>query len=133
MSLKGMTIKTGATLVHPTVGTDAILKEAGVDIKNGVYVAETAHADFITRINATFQNRPPSLQSDGSYSKAKRSCKIVTPIVLADGTTSFCLGRYELEIHPQMTAAEVSNLRGLLAQCITDAEVDDFITSGSTE
>lgn len=131
MPLKGMTLLENSTAqAAPTGGTSITLNECGVDIANGVHVADTANADFITRINATFRNRPPKLQSDGTYSKAKRSCQIVCPKVLADGSTVFNLARVELEIHPEMTAAEVLNLRYLTSQLMSDPDVDSFVSAG---
>jgi len=133
MGLKSMSIVENATAqAAPTGGAAITLTECGVDVKNGVYVADASNTDFITRINATFRNRQPSLQSDGTYTKAKRSSQIVVPKVLADGSTVFNLARIELEMHPEMTSAEVLNLKFLASQLLTDPDVVDFIASGST-
>jgi hypothetical protein len=114
-----------------TGGTSFTLNECGTEVKNGLYVADTNEADFKVRTNITFRNRNPQLQSDGTYSKAKRSVQIVTPIELADGTISFCLSRIEFELHPEMSAAQITNLVMLAAQIATDSDVANFRNLGS--
>jgi hypothetical protein len=131
MPINGMTILDGSTAqAAPTGGAAATLEQVGVEVKNGVHVADTATA-FTTRLNATFRNRVPVLQSDGTYSKAKRSIQLVQPKVLASGLTAFNLVRIELELHPEMTATEIETLRYNGSQLLSDPDVDDFVAFGS--
>jgi hypothetical protein len=132
MPISGMTILDDSTAqAAPTGGSAVTLEEDGVTVANGKHVADSGNADFLTRLNATFRNRPPALQADGSWSKAKRSAMIVQPKELADGSYVFNLVRVELEIHPESTATEVQTLRYNGSQLLTDADVDDFISTGS--
>jgi hypothetical protein len=132
MPISGMTILDDSTAqAAPTGGAAATLTEDGVSVPNGKHVADAGNADFLTRLNATFRNRPPALQADGTWSKAKRSAMIVQPKELADGSYVFNLVRIEFEIHPESTAAEKATLRYNGSQLLTDADVDDFINNGS--
>lgn len=132
MPISGMTILDNSTAqAAPTGGSAVTLSEDGVTVANGKHVADASNANFLTRLNATFRNRPPALQSDGSWSKCKRSAMIVQPKELADGSYVFNLVRIEVEYHPESTAAEVTTLRYNGSQLLTDPDVDNFITSGS--
>jgi hypothetical protein len=133
MPISGLIITKDATAATytPTGGTATTFNEDGVEVKNGKHVADLANVDFTTRANITFRNRNPSLSSDGSYSKAKRTITLVVPQTLADLSTSFNLARIELEMHPEMSAQDVMSLRQMAIQCLQDADIDSFINSGS--
>jgi hypothetical protein len=134
MPISGMTILDGSTAqAAPTGGSAVTLNSDGVTVANGKHVADTSNADFLTRLNATFRNRNPALQADGTWSKAKRSMLVVQPFECADGTYVFNLVRIEVEFHPETPAADVTSLRYNGSQLLTDADVDDFITAGSLE
>lgn len=132
MPISGMTVLDGSTAqAAPTGGAAVTLSEDGVTIANGKHVADASNADFLTRLNATFRNRPPALQSDGTWSKCKRSAMIVQPKELADGSYVFNLVRIEIEYHPESTVTEVATLRYNGSQLLTDPDSDDFIEAGS--
>lgn len=131
MPLSGMTLNKNATSGSTTGGTSTTFSEDGVEVKNGKHVADMAEADFTIRTNVTFRNRNPSLNPDGTYSKAKRTINIVVPKKLANLSYAFNLIRIEAEFHPEMTAAEVTNLRMLAAQCLTDSDCIPFVETGS--
>lgn len=131
MPINGMTILDGSTAqAAPTGGAAVTLEQVGVEVKNGIHVADTS-ANFAVRANATFRNRVPVLQSDGAYSKAKRSIQFVQPKVLADGSTTFNLVRIEIEAHPETTSVEIASLRYNGSQLLSDPDVDDFVEFGS--
>lgn len=131
MPISGMIIQNGSTAqAAPTGGFPMTLTEDGVKVPNGKHVAD-ASTNFLTRSNATFRNRPPVLQSDGSWSKCKRSMLFVVPMILADGSTCFNLVRIELEYHPETSNSEIDSLRYNGSQLLTDSDLDDFIMSGS--
>lgn len=131
MPISGMTILNNSTAqAAPTGGSSVTLTEDGVSVANGKHVSNAADG-FLTRLNATFRNRPPVLQPDGTWSKAKRSAMIVQPKLLSNGTYAFNLCRIELEMHPEMTSAEIATLRYNGSQLLTDPDVDNFITAGS--
>jgi hypothetical protein len=132
MPISGMTILDGSTAqAAPTGGSSVTLTEDGVTIANGKHVADASNADFLTRLNATFRNRQPALQSDGSWSKCKRSAMIVQPKERADGTYAFNLIRIEEEYDPETTTAEELSLRLYGSQLLTDSDTSSFWTSGS--
>lgn len=131
MPINGSTIMMGATGGTITGGTSATFSQDGVEVKNGIHVADSSEADFTIRPNATFRNRNPELLPDGSYSKAKRSISYVKPKKLTSGSVVFNVARIELEMHPEMSVTEVANLRYEAAQMLLDADFTNFITLGT--
>lgn len=129
--INGITLKKGATGISVTAGTDAVWTDDGLDVKNGIHVVDSTSTNFITRPHATFKNRPAQLQPDGTWSKGKRDFNVTTPIVLASGATSFPVFRGGMELHPEMTAAQILELKMLACQMIMDAELDAYYTYGS--
>jgi hypothetical protein len=125
-----MVLKENATGGTTTGGTDITFNTDGVDVKNGIHVGDMA-TSFATRTNITFKTRNPSLQSDGSYTKAKRTMSLSIPKTLADSSTSFQVVRIEAELHPECTTAEVTNIRMLAAQLLTDSDTLEFFNNGS--
>lgn len=127
------TLKDGGTSTTAG-GTDQIMEQSGETVANGVVLVESAVADYFTRPKLYMVNRMPSQGSDGIWSKQKGSVRYVVPKVLADGvTTVFNLVRFEIEIHPESTAAELADLREKGAQIGIDAEFDDFFSVGSLD
>jgi len=131
MPLQGMTLAKNATSAAATGGTSTTFSNDGVSIPNGIHVADLAEADFRIRTHITLKTRNPALQSDGSYSKGKRNITVTVPILLDDGSVSYQVARIELEMHPELTAAEVSNLQLLAAQTLCDSDTANFIAYGS--
>lgn len=131
MPLKGMIIAKNATSLTTVGGTATTFNEDGVEVKNGVHVADLAETDFTIRSNVSFRNRNPVLGSDGKYTKGKRFINLIVPKKLADLSIAFNLCRIEFEMHPEMSAAEVTNLRLLAAQLLSDSDVTSFIEVGS--
>lgn len=133
MSINGITFKKGATGITVSDGTDTVWTDDGLDVKNGIHIVDSSSTDFITRPHGTFKNRPAQLQPDGTWSKGKRDFNITMPIVLASGATSFPVFRGAMEFHPEMTAAQILELRMLACQAIMDAELDAYFTYGSVK
>jgi hypothetical protein len=131
MSISTLSLQKDATGGTTTGGTAMALSSDGVDVKNGIHLADMSELNFIIRSNMTLRTRNPVLQNDGSYSKAKRYITIVVPKILADGSVSFPLRRIECEDHPEMTAAEITNLNMLAAQVFTDSDLANFLLYGS--
>jgi hypothetical protein len=122
-----------ATGISVTGGTGTVYEDDGLEVRNGIHVVDTTEADFLDRKHITLRNRPYSLQSDGSYSKGVRSIVVTMPHELADGTRSFGVVRLSFELHPELTAAQINELRRLAAQVANDAETDNFFLYGSTK
>lgn len=131
MSLYNLGLMQDATSQTTTGGTAIGFEEDGVEVKNGIRLSNMTEDNFILREHVTFRTRTPVLDSSGKYSKAKRFITLVHPKQLADASMVFNLVRIEIEIHPEMTAAEVSDLRLQAAQLLTDSDTQAFISNGS--
>lgn len=131
MPINGATVlKSGATTTF-AAGTSVTLTTDGLDIKQGVHVIDASVTDYRTRPNCAFRNRPPALQSDGTYGKGKRAAQVDIPKVLASGKQGFPRLRIELEDYPEMSQAEVDELRSWGAQVLKSANFDAFWRTGS--
>lgn len=131
MPLQSMIVKDGATAMTPTGGSDITFTPDGLSVPNGIHLANAAQSDFRVRENLTVKNRFPTLQSDGSYSKDKKSITYVEPKILTDGRVVFNLIRIEREVHPESSAAEALNLNMIGAQLLSDSDVQSFWSAGS--
>lgn len=131
MSISALSLMKNSTGGTTTGGAAMALSSDGVEVKNGVHVADMSEEDFTLRTNMTLKTRNPVRQPDGSYSKAKRWGTIVVPAELEDGSISFDLVRIEIESHPKTTGAALTNLHMLGAQFFTDADLADFRNNGS--
>lgn len=112
-------------------GSSQQFDRTSTPVNNGYEYADVAEADFFARQKVILASRMPSLQSDGSWSKQKTSCRFVSPITLADGTISYNVTRMEVEIHPESTAAQLAEHREYGAQMALDSELDDLYTAGT--
>lgn len=131
MAANSVTLKNNATSMTVVGGTDLVYTEVGQTVANGIVIAAAATADFRIRESIEFKNRNPVLQADKTWTKFKRSGKLLVPKILASGVTCFNLGRWDIEAHPESTAAEVLNLRLQSAQAMVQAALNDFYNSGS--
>lgn len=131
MSISSLSLQKDATGMTVTAGTPLTLSSDGVEVKNGVHVADMNEADFTIRTNITFRTRNPQFLSDGSYTKAKRFATIVVPKNLGVDGIVFNVVRIEVEAHPKTTLAELTNLHLLGAQILTDADLASFRNNGS--
>jgi hypothetical protein len=131
MSIANMSLLKDATAGSVTGGTAMALSSDGVEVKNGVHLADAGEPNFLIRTNMSLRTRNPARQSDGTYTKGKRWYTIITPKIIADGTTVFNLSRHEIEIHPETTDAEIDNILYLAAQVFTDADLTSFHKNGS--
>lgn len=131
MSLKTMTLATGATL-GVTGGTPIVFAENGVTIPNGLQLMVPADADYQTRRVCTIKNRPPTLNAKtGVYGKDKKSMSLSLPMVLTDGSVVFNTVRIEREVHPSLSAANALELIKLAAQMFFDDDCTAFWANGS--
>lgn len=131
MPLQSAIVKTGATAMTPTGGSDVTFTPDGQTVANGLHLSNAAETDFRIRANMTIKNKVPTINGDGGYSKDRKSVTYVRPKLLADGSTTFNLIRIEREIHPESTAAEALDFSMVGAQILTDADFAAFWASGS--
>lgn len=131
MALKTMSLLQGAT-VAASGGTALAFADDGAVVPNGLHVIVPADTDFRTRRNVTFKNRASRYDpNSGSYAKGKRSASYQVPTVLDNGTTVFNMVRIEVEVHPEVEAAQIDGLRTIGAQLLVDSDTDSFWTTGS--
>lgn len=130
MGLKNMSINVGGSLAN-TGGTAKVFADDGVTVPNGVHVSVPATADFRVREHATFRYTPPALQADGTYSRQTNTVSITVPKALASGKYVNNTVRITVDLHPESTATEGSDLRKLGAQALFDSDTDNFWTAGS--
>jgi hypothetical protein len=131
MGVQSLTLKEDATSIAPVAGTDLTYTPDGVSIPNGIHLAAASVTDFRVRPNITLKTKNPPLNADGTYGKGKRWLNVTVPKILADGTTSFNLVRIEVEVHPESTVAETTDLVYQAAQLLFDADTTQFIQTGS--
>lgn len=130
MGIKTMSIPTGATL-SATGGTAKVFADDGVTIQNGVHLTVPATTDYRVRESATFKYRPPALLTDGSYTRDKKSVSFNIPQLLANGKIVNNVVRIEREVHPELSAANATDLNKMAAQMLFDADTDNFWAAGS--
>lgn len=131
MGLTSVVIKSGASAMAPTGGTDETFTPDGQTVANGLHVIDANVADFRIRPHGTFKYKAPTLMN-GKYSKAKNNAVLVQPVILASGETVFNVGRLEFEIHPETSVADALNLRFRTLQMGSAASTASFWATGST-
>lgn len=129
MGIQNMTLLSGAT-VSATGGTTVNFAPDGVSVPNGVHVADSANADFKTRANVTLRTRNPQLVN-GVFTKNKRWVTYVAPQVLSSGDIVFNLVRVEVEFHPDLAAADLTEMLKRGAQVMIDSDLATFWSMGS--
>lgn len=131
MGMKNMSLLTGATM-STTGGTALACVDNGVTIANGVQLVVPADADYQTRRQMTAKYKPPTLDpATGQYGKDKKSISYVIPIVLTTGRVVFNTIRVEREVHPSMSAANLTDMNKIGAQLLIDSDTDNFWAAGS--
>lgn len=130
MGLKNMSLLSGAA-VAATGGTAFVFADDGVTIPNGVHLIVPATADYRVRESVTAKYRPPSLQSDGSYTRDKKSVSFTVPQLLASGKVVNNVIRIEREVHPELAAAAAVEINKKASQFLFDADTDAFWATGS--
>lgn len=129
--LNGITLLKGATSNTITGGTATVFSSDGLEVKNGIHVIDESVTDLTVVPHMTFRNKPHALQSDSSFSKGKRNFNFTFPYTLADGSISYQVFRGEMELHPEIPASVVLEMRLMSCQMIMDAEADNYFNSGS--
>lgn len=130
MGLQNGTLMDGATFTV-NGGTSKTLSVDGQQVVGGIHLQDASVTDYRTRPNATVKTKLPSLLSDGTYGKGKKSFTLVHPKVLASGKQGFPLLRIELEDFPEMTQAEIDKLLIWGTQILCDADFLTYWRTGS--
>lgn len=131
MPINGMQILSGATL-SATGGTAKTFDVDGMNIANGVHVADLSVADFKLRPGITVKARMPQRLANGTWQKGKFSAVITVPRLRSDGATvDYPLIRIEQEMSDESTIAEMTELRKQAAQLLFDTDMTQFWDSGN--
>lgn len=131
MPLNGAIVKSGATALTPTGGSDKTFTSDGVSIPNGIHLANAGQTDFRIRENLAIRNRVPVLNGNGSWSRDRKAITFTVPKALADGTYVNNVIRIEREVHPESTAAEALELNMIAGQILSDSDFSNFWSAGS--
>lgn len=111
-------------------GTAQVFEVSGETITDGRVLVDVGEADFFARNKLNITSRSPSQQSDGTWSKSKRTVVLVIPFTRADGSTVYNTTRVEVSFDPETTSAELADLRERGAQLLKDSEFDTFYSVG---
>lgn len=131
MPLNAITLADTATSMSVTGGTVKTYTPDGQTVTNGLHVADNTVTDFRVKPHITWKNRNPQRLNDGTYGKGKKDIIVTVPYLDAStGRVEFCTERYSSEYNPVIPAATRKNARYLLAQCLYDADAENFHTNG---
>jgi hypothetical protein len=131
MSLKNMSVQTGATFGAMVGGTALVFSDDGVTIPNGVHLVVPATSDYRVRQSITAKYKPPAVATDGVYGKDKKTFSYTVPQILASGKIVFNVVRVEREVHPELSAAAALDLLVIAGQLCFDADTTNFWAAGS--
>jgi len=135
MSIDGISILDKPTSVTWTGGTATTFESDGTPVATGIRVSDTVETDLRLKKHITYKNVGAKIQSDGSFSKARKFIIVTIPFELADGSISYQVVRTECEFHPEFAAiaGNLDNLRHYGAQSVLDSEVDTYFDHGSVK
>lgn len=131
MPVSTLSILSGATL-SATGGTALPFALYGKEIPNGVAVMNLTEPSYKLRQTVTVSVKHPTVGNDGELTKFRKKCTYVRPFALASGKIVYPVIRIDLEDHPDMSAAEITEFRLRGAQLLIDADMIAFWETGST-
>lgn len=131
MPITGITLSDSPTSLSVTGGTVKTFTPDGQTVTNGIHVADNTVSDFRVKPHITWKNRNPQRLSDGTYGKGKREIIVTYPYLDAStGRVEFDTWRISNEYAPVIPAANRKNARQVSAQCLFDADAENFHVSG---
>lgn len=130
MSITNLALLTGPT-ISVSGGTAKSFAPDGTKVTRGIQVADVAEADIRTRDLCVFKNTSGQLQNDGTWSKDRRSAKIVAPEVLSNGVQDFPFFEITLVKSPLHDAAKLAAMKELAIQLLTDSDLSNFWLTGA--
>lgn len=131
MSLINITLADSATSIAVTGGTTKTYSPDGQSVSNGVHVSDGSVSDFRLKPHITWKNRNPVRQNDGSYSKGRKDVILTIPVLdTVTNKVEFSTYRFVEEYSTLSTAAARKNGRYLMAQCLFDADAENFHVNG---
>lgn len=130
MGANSFSVNSAATSMSVTGGTALAFTETAKAVPSGIEVSAASVADFRVRPFVEFKNRQPVVQSDGSYSKAKREVKLVCPRLDANNKPYFDVVRITFEASPLTTDANQLDMRLMAGQILGLATLATFWSGG---
>lgn len=130
MSLVNLTLSSGAT-VSVAGGTSVQFGPDGSEVSRGIAVVDSTEADVRTQDKVIFKSTRGAIQQDGSWSKDRRSAKVVAPDILSDGTQDFPYINIEYVGSPLNSAAKLAALKLYAIQLLNDSDTTAFWSTGS--
>lgn len=126
-------VKTGATSMTPVGGSDVTftaVQNSGKERVLKVITDPTLTSRKVVQsyVSARSQNSAPS-----GYTHERKKCVIHVPAVLANGKLDVSKITIEIDHSIETTAAEKLELQLLGAQALSDADLADFWSVGSTQ
>jgi len=131
MSVKNLTVKTGATFGAMVGGADLVFTDDGLTIVNGLHLVVPTTADYRVRQSATLKYKAPSVTPSGMYGKDKKTVSYTVPFILATGEVVFNVIRVEREVHPELSAAAALDMLVVGGQLAFDSDMTNFWAAGS--
>lgn len=130
MPLIGGSIPLGATFA-PTGGSATDLLDLGGD-RTGrkLLIDDAAEFSLASVINCSKQDTQVNSSYPGGYTPLKRRAARLKPITLADGSVFTNQIISELIVHPETTAAQITELLSTQVNILNDADFDDFWKDG---
>lgn len=130
MSLVNLTLLNGPT-VSITGGTSVQFGPDGSIVNRGISVIDTTEADVRTQDKVVFKSIKGTLQQDGTWSKDRRSAKVVCPDLLSDGSQDFPAIEISYVGSPLNSAAKLTALKLYAIQVLNDSDTASFWSTGA--
>jgi len=116
----------------PSGGTSITFDPTGKTVSGGKEFVNSSETDFFERESMTISYRAPSVNNDGSVTKAKCTCTIVRPRKdTTTGIVTYNLVRIQLEVDPIAGVTDMDNLRSLALSALSDTEMTLFWQTGA--
>lgn len=132
MALNGGSIPLGATAHTPTGGSATTLSTLGSDRSGAkLLIADSAAYNLRSTLNVSVVEPAANDTYPGGFTPAKRRVARVKPITLASGEifNNQCIT--EIIVHPETSAAQITELRQTGVLVLNDADFDGLWGSGS--
>jgi hypothetical protein len=131
MAIINGTVLENATGASYSVGTSKTWALTGQPVVGGINVAFMTDTDYRTRRNASFKSRVPQVRN-GKFGLARAQALYVVPILLeSDGSVVFNTLRMQLDTHPELPLAGLSDMLLIGSQLLTDAQYSGFWKTGA--
>lgn len=130
MAIIGSTLKTGATGITVTGGSDIVLAQTGLRVNNGIGLSVLSDTDLTTRRTAAFKSQVPVVRGK-VFTMGQGHVTFSIPVQKSDGAIAFSTVELKLKVQPEHTSATVTDLRYIGAQLLAGSAYNDFWLVGS--